>query len=144
MTGALLLEATVIYLAGPLFTAAERAFNADLAGRLRAAGHGVLVPQEFCAGFDQDSALGGAAKFAAIRQACLNHLARAGRVVAVLDGPDIDSGTAYECGWAAARSIPAVGLRTDWRPAENGTGNCMITAGMPVVVSVEALLAALG
>jgi hypothetical protein len=33
-----------IYLAGPLFSAAERAFNALLAGRLRTAGHKVWLP----------------------------------------------------------------------------------------------------
>src|ERR1700694_2816055 len=35
-----------IYLAGPLFTTAEREFNAALAAGLRALGHEVWVPQE--------------------------------------------------------------------------------------------------
>ena len=35
-----------IYLAGPLFSAAERAFNVLLADRLRMAGHKVWLPQE--------------------------------------------------------------------------------------------------
>ena len=35
-----------INLAGPLFSAAERAFNVQLADRLRMAGHKVWLPQE--------------------------------------------------------------------------------------------------
>jgi nucleoside 2-deoxyribosyltransferase len=35
-----------IYVAGPLFSAAERAWNAELAAALRAAGHEVFLPQD--------------------------------------------------------------------------------------------------
>jgi nucleoside 2-deoxyribosyltransferase len=38
-------------------------------------------------------------------------------VLAVLDGPDVDAGTAAEIGWAAAVGKPVVGLRTDLSPA---------------------------
>ncbi|MCU0268336.1 MAG: nucleoside 2-deoxyribosyltransferase [Acidimicrobiales bacterium] len=37
-------------------------------------------------------------------------------VLAMLDGTDVDSGTAAEIGYAAARGLPVVGLRTDVRP----------------------------
>jgi nucleoside 2-deoxyribosyltransferase len=36
-------------------------------------------------------------------------------VLAVLDGPDVDSGTAAEIGYAAALGKPVIGLRTDTR-----------------------------
>lgn len=36
-------------------------------------------------------------------------------VLAVLDGPDVDSGTAAEIGWAAAKGLPVVGWRSDIR-----------------------------
>lgn len=36
-------------------------------------------------------------------------------VLAVLDGPDVDSGTAAEIGWAAAKGLPIVGWRSDLR-----------------------------
>lgn len=36
-------------------------------------------------------------------------------VVANLDGTDIDSGTAWEIGYAFARGKPIIGLRTDFR-----------------------------
>ena len=37
-------------------------------------------------------------------------------------------------GYAAARNIPLIGLRTDWRPAEDGAGNCMLTRSCRLVV----------
>lgn len=129
----------MIYLAAPLFTAAEQAFNAELARRLRAAGATVAVPQEFCAAYG-----GPPADFAAIHRACLDHLARATLVVAVLDGADPDSGTCFEVGWACARGIPVIGLRTDLRPGEDGgLPNCMLTRSCRCVVrSLDAAVAA--
>jgi nucleoside 2-deoxyribosyltransferase len=130
-----------VYLAGPLFTAGERAFNQDLASRISAAAArraiAVLLPQAFCSHLEGD----GAPDFPAIRRACLAHLAKADLVLAILDGPDIDSGTAYECGVAFAKGIPAIGLRTDLRPAEHGVGNCMITAPIRVHRTVDAAVA---
>jgi nucleoside 2-deoxyribosyltransferase len=46
-------------------------------------------------------------------------LSRATAVLAVLDGPDVDSGTASEIGWAAAQKVPVIGLRTDFRLADH-------------------------
>jgi nucleoside 2-deoxyribosyltransferase len=43
-------------------------------------------------------------------------LRRCDGVLAVLDGVDVDSGTAAEVGYAAAHGKPVVGLRTDLRP----------------------------
>jgi nucleoside 2-deoxyribosyltransferase len=40
-------------------------------------------------------------------------------VLAVLDGSDVDSGTASEIGFAAALAIPSIGLRTDFRLASD-------------------------
>jgi nucleoside 2-deoxyribosyltransferase len=115
-----------LYYAAPLFSGAERAWNAANAVALRARfpAAELLVPQEFCAVFDQHP---GKPDFAGIYASCLANLMRADAVLAVLDGPDADSGTCFEVGYAAALGVPVVGLRTDWRPAEDGGGNCMLT-----------------
>ena len=42
---------------------------------------------------------------------------QASGVLALLDGSDVDSGTAAEIGYAAAKGTPVVGLRTDIRPS---------------------------
>ena len=116
---------TALYYAAPLFTAAERAWNAANAVRLRRRFPQLelLLPQEFCAPFDHHPER---PDFAGIYRACLEQLQRAGAVLCVLDGADADSGTCFEVGFAVARGIPVVALRTDWRPAEDGGGNCML------------------
>ncbi|HEV2339854.1 MAG TPA: nucleoside 2-deoxyribosyltransferase [Patescibacteria group bacterium] len=43
-------------------------------------------------------------------------------VIAVLDGPDVDSGTAAEIGYAAGRLIPIIGYRGDFRIASDNIG----------------------
>ena len=124
----------ILYYAGPLFTAAERTWNAANAVTLRARlpNMRVLMPQEFCAAFDTDSS--GKPRYDLIAAACIDHLAQASVVLAILDGADADSGTCFEAGWAVARGIPVIGLRTDWRPAEDGAANCMLTRTCRAVV----------
>ncbi len=95
-----------IYLAGPLFTTPERDFNAQLATRLRSAGHDVFVPQ------DHPASDGSAA---AIFRKDLAGLEWAEGVVAIMDGADPDSGTAWECGYAYAMRKPVVLFRSDIR-----------------------------
>jgi nucleoside 2-deoxyribosyltransferase len=80
-----------IYLAGPLFSLAERTFLDSLAARLRAAGCDCFVPHEQTARLDPltpESVFG--VDFAG--------LAAAEALVAWLDGPSIDDGTACEIG----------------------------------------------
>src|ERR1700687_363106 len=94
-----------IYLAGPLFTVAERDFNTSLARMLRKAGHEVFVPQES----EQRSMTA--------RQIFESDVAGvdwANVVVANMDGPDPDSGTCWECGYAF-RKKPVIVFRTDFR-----------------------------
>lgn len=125
-----------IYLAGPLFTAAERAWNTSLAAELRRARPGwtIALPQDFCSHVDAAKTAENTTDFPAIFAACVSHLAAADAVLAVLDGADADSGTCWECGYAYAKGIPVVGLRTDWRPAEDGGSNCMLTRSAAAVV----------
>jgi len=44
----------------------------------------------------------------------------------VLDGPDVDSGTALEMGVAYERGIPIVGVRTDFRESQDRGVNLVI------------------
>jgi nucleoside 2-deoxyribosyltransferase len=97
-----------IYFAGPLFTQAERAWNAWLGAALTAAGHTVFLPQvavQSLATLEAD----------AIFRLDVDGVASADAVLAILDGADPDSGTAFECGMAYALGIPVVVVRTDFR-----------------------------
>ena len=104
---------TKIYLAGPLFSLAEQHFNVELARVLEREGFEVWLPQEH-EPRDKTSRAIFAMDVAAIDWADM--------VVACMDGPDPDSGTAWECGYAYARGKPIVGYRTDFRIAAETPG----------------------
>ena len=53
--------------------------------------------------------------FGTIFKACVENLAGAAAVVALLDGGDSDSGTCFEVGYACAKGFPVIGVRTDYR-----------------------------
>ena len=97
-----------IYLAGPLFTTAEREFNLRLTQRLRQAGHEVFLPQE-----SEQRTMTAREIFAGD----VAGIDWAEVVVANMDGPDPDSGTCWECGYAYKRK-PIIVFRTDFRAAD--------------------------
>ena len=98
-----------LYVASPLgFTEPTRRFyREELLPSLRAAGFEVLDPWAGPVGPNGPSLAHG--------ENNVRLLDRANGVLAVLDGPDVDSGTAAEIGFAAAKGIPIVGVRTDAR-----------------------------
>src|SRR5687767_6084186 len=97
-----------LYFAGPLFSAAERAWNAELAAALRNGGHEVFLPQEKEAGMDA----------AGIFRADVGGIDSADVLVGIMDGSDPDAGTSWEVGYAYGKK-PIVLVRTDLR-AEAG------------------------
>ena len=106
-----------LYFAGPLFSAAERAWNAEIVAELRAAGHEVFLPQE------QEPGLDAAGIFATD----VAGIDWAEALVAIMDGPDPDSGTAWECGYAYGKK-PIVLVRTDIRAGAGPSPyNAMLT-----------------
>ncbi len=112
---------TKIYLAGPLFTLAEQTFNAALARFLESKGFAVWLPQEHEPRRNTAQA---------IFQMDVAAIDWADIVVACMDGPDPDSGTAWECGYAYASGKPIVCYRTDFRISGDTKGapyNLMLT-----------------
>ncbi len=103
-----------VYFAGPLFTPYERAFIDECAARLRAEGIDVFVPHE-------NALASGDTSPATIFAKDWKGLSEANAVVALLDGPTVDDGTACEIGmfYALMQNDPAkkgiVGLLTDLR-----------------------------
>jgi nucleoside 2-deoxyribosyltransferase len=122
-----------IYLAGSLFTMAERNWNERLAKAFRDRGYHVILPQE-----EADRHLGGAQPdFGAIVGDCLSGIRSSDLIVAILDGPDVDSGTAFECGYAHAIGKPLVGVRTDLRSGGEEKGlNAMLSRSLRGLVQV--------
>jgi nucleoside 2-deoxyribosyltransferase len=105
-----------LYFAGPLFTTPERIWNAEVTAALRAAGHEVFLPQEQEPGKDA----------AGIFATDVGGIDWADGLVAIMDGPDPDSGTCWEVGyafglkkWIAAR--PATTTRCSPRLRRSGS-----------------------
>lgn len=103
-----------VYLAGPLFSEAERGFLDACARTLRAAGFDCFVPHEH-----EAAALTARGVF---ELDCRKGLATANALVAWLDGPMVDDGTACEIGLfrglmeeGAAWRKGILGLATDLR-----------------------------
>lgn len=112
-----------VYLAGPLFGVAEREFNQRLAELItaKAADIEVFVPQLEAAKLADDDQF-----MKQMFHRCIEALDSSDAVLAVMDGSDSDSGTCIECGYAFARGIPIVGVRTDLRASEVEGLNLMV------------------
>jgi nucleoside 2-deoxyribosyltransferase len=113
-----------IYIAGPLFSVAEREFNKRLAEALKSGlGYCIIsLPQEFAA------TISGQPEFLdLVFEHSLKSIRESDAVVAVLDGSDVDSGTSVEIGYAYANRKPILGIRTDFRSSEDKGVNLMVS-----------------
>lgn len=123
-----------IYFAAPLFTLAEREWNKSVASQLTFQfGYDVFLPQdheprEFTA--------------RAIFEMDRDGIDSSDAVVAIMDGPDPDSGTCWEVGYAYAKSMPIVAVRTDFRGSGEGNMcpyNLMLSESASKLVSVNSI-----
>lgn len=113
-----------IYLAAPLFTLAERMFNAELAAELArlCPELDVFLPQRCDEQFQH---LPDPTR--RIYDCLMDALEWCDAVVAVLDGSDADSGTCIEMGYACGRGKRIIGVRTDFRSGEDDGLNLMVS-----------------
>ncbi len=95
-----------IYFAGPLFTTAEREWNAKLVEILRNNELDIWLPQE------HDPKVQTAKS---IFEMCKAGIDGSDIVLAIMDGSDPDSGTSFECGYAYGKDKPIFTVRTDFR-----------------------------
>ena len=117
------MEKKKVYVASPLgFNEAGRLYlRKELHPALESLGLAILDPWAWQAGLSNrqimDMAGKGTPDDLAIELGAKNIAAvdMANLVVAVLDGPDVDSGTAGEMGNAQAKGLPVYALRTDFR-----------------------------
>jgi len=126
-----------VYLAAPLFSEPERAYNLLVAGQMRDNFFDVFLPQE--AGDDSDTR--NKEEQVRIFSENLRALKNADIIVAIIDGADADSGTAWEMGYAFAHGKQVIALRTDFRRSGNHEKvNLMLEESATVVTSIEYLL----
>ncbi|NLI62015.1 MAG: nucleoside 2-deoxyribosyltransferase [Methanosarcinaceae archaeon] len=117
---------TQIYIAGPLFSEAERSFNIKLKNELEILFPTIslFLPQEDAEDKSDTRDMNEVEK---IFNKCFSGLKSSDIVIAVLDGADPDSGTCWECGYAYANGIPIFAIRTDFRiSTQNEIVNLML------------------
>lgn len=151
-----------IYLAGPLgFSEFGRLGLATLAGLVRECGHEPVDPFALTPQAEIDR-IAGLASLEAQRDAWRILNAAIGKtnaeaidvcdlVLAVLDGPDVDSGTAAEIGYAFARGRTVIGYRGDFRLSADNPGSTVnlqveyfiAASGGEIVASLDAVRARL-
>lgn len=102
------------FLAAPLFNDSERDFNSKVAKVLRNNGFNVWMAQEapfISQGTDEEKK--------AIFERDIKALRNSDVVVAILDGIEIESGVAFEIGFACCLGKPTIGIKTDYRTFSN-------------------------
>ncbi|MEN6437572.1 MAG: nucleoside 2-deoxyribosyltransferase [Syntrophobacter sp.] len=125
-----------IYFAGPLFSEAERDWirgvkrQIEEVANARGADIALIWPYELITR-EELEALGDSAKYE-IHSRCRSHLENADLLIAVLDGTQVDDGTAWEIGYyygLRRDHSRIIGVRTDFRnagEAKNSIVNAMI------------------
>ena len=120
-----------IYFAGALFSKAEIVFNEklyiDLMSELDVTKYDIFLPQNECKNSENT-----------IFRTCKYGIKNSQIMIAILEGTDVDSGTAWEIGYAYANHIPIIGLRTDFRERGDDFGlNCMISHSLYVLIEED-------
>ena len=123
---------TRVYLAGPLFSLNERVTNRRLAKAIEALipeCH-IVLPQDF----KFHNKFNDPKFFPEVYRACIDGLHTASACIAILDGPSADDGTCFEVGYAIARGLPVIGVRTDYRDNQEKGCNIMLSQGCTALV----------
>lgn len=120
------------YIAGPLFCQAERDYNRKLAEILKKFRIEAFLPQDSDILFEAEKMSDSEYAAEAAKKVFRRDLAlleSCDVLVINLDGRVPDEGACVELGYAYAKGIPVLGIKTDVRVSEFGIDNMMI-AGM--------------
>jgi nucleoside 2-deoxyribosyltransferase len=104
----------LVYVAGPLFSEAERGFLESMVNTL-AKSSDLDAKSDFFLPHRDGGELGKGSKRTDIFRLDMQRVDSARIVVALLDGQDVDSGTCIELGYAYAKGKKIFGIITDFR-----------------------------
>ena len=126
-----------VYLSAPIFSEAKQAWHRAVKSRIEEELPLVRVvwPLELLDA--SELKMWGNCAPHRVMEVCRAALDRCELVVALLDGAQVDDGTAWELGYAYARGIPAIGVCTDFRKACDVPGalvDVMVQASCEVIV----------
>ena len=116
-----------IYIAGPLFSDGERAFNASIDEILRSLGHETYLPQRDggIVALMPDMIDGVPKELYVFRKDCEN-LRATDFFLLLMDGRVPDEGACVALGYCYAHGIRCVGYKTDSRSGYDGQDNIML------------------
>jgi nucleoside 2-deoxyribosyltransferase len=124
-----------VYIAGPLFSSHERWYLEQIAHVLEQANFETFLPHRDAGLIDN----AGLERRGDLFQADIQALENCDICVALLTGPDHDSGTSAELGYAYAKGKPCFGISDDFRWLNNMIwGIC--SEGQHIAPTVEELL----
>lgn len=101
---------SIVYLAGPLFSEAEKDYCKKVKKLLIDNGINVIWPGDLIEDNEKVTSK-------IIFERCLEALDKSDIVLAILDGTQVDDGTAWEIGYAYGSKKLIMGIRTDFRSA---------------------------
>ena len=123
---------TRIYIAGPLFSEAEREYNEYLSKYLENIGFETFLPQRDGHKLSELLANGTAKSFAMekIFKRDINELQKSDIAIFVMDGRVPDEGACVEIGYAYAVGKECVGLKTDPRTLMSDVDNPLVMGAL--------------
>ena len=114
-----------IYLAAPVFSTLERNVNKYIANKIENTGkYRVFLPQTVSPIKVNDEY-----DMYPIFSECKNNIIDSDLILTFVDGADVDSGVAWELGYAFANNKKSICVRTDIRKSEGNGVNIMIEYG---------------
>jgi len=126
-----------IYIAAPLCSEAERAFNSKVSAFLEAKGVMTYLPQSH-GGFLDEMVGRGLDEEQSRRQLFNNDVSAMNKcdtLLIILDGRTIDEGACFELGYMYSQGKRCFGYKTDSRSYIRGRNNLMIDGGLERIVS---------
>ena len=127
-----------IYIAAPLFSEGERAFNEKVETIVRECGHEVFLPQKAggCVA-DLPDIIEGLPKRKYLFRLDCEHLDWCDMILFLLDGRVPDEGACFELGYCFAKGKRCVGYKTDARSFIDGYENVMLHGSLEVILRNE-------
>jgi nucleoside 2-deoxyribosyltransferase len=121
-----------IYIAGPMFSDAERTYNEMIAETLESEGHETFLPQRDAK--DVDELLGNGMNWEEVNlhifEEDIGGIRESDLVLFIMDGRVPDDGACVEVGYAFALGKECVGLKTDPRAFMGECDNPMIVGAL--------------
>ena len=127
-----------IYIAAPLFSEGERAFNERIDGILRQCGHETFLPQrEGGCVADLPDTIEGLPKRKYLFQLDCAHMDWCDTLLFLFDGRVPDEGACFELGYCYAKGKRCIGFKTDARSFIDGYDNVMLHGAPETVLRSE-------